>query len=224
VTKNELDESVSMMSSRLKGAVAPYKDKSLVWDHDYEGEVKKVIPKSGGKGYTVYVKTVEPAQVGDKLCYDEETEILTKAGWKFIKDLDIDDYVATLNPLNDKLEYHQPTKLHKYETGGDMYRVCNNEIDLLVTMDHNMYVKDFDVYELKPAREIVGKDVFYKKLNEENNLIDVHIPNETKYNPFTFEQVIKSYTRPVYCLTVRNHIVYVRRGRLVVLKLIIKRI
>lgn len=68
VTKNELDESVSMMSSRLKGAVAPYKDKSLVWDHDYEGEVKKVIPKSGGKGYTVYVKTVEPAQVGDKLC------------------------------------------------------------------------------------------------------------------------------------------------------------
>lgn len=67
VTKNELDESVSMMSSRLKGAVAPYKDKSLVWDHDYEGEVKKVIPKSGGKGYTVYVKTVEPAQVGDKL-------------------------------------------------------------------------------------------------------------------------------------------------------------
>lgn len=68
VSKNSLDPSLSMLSSRMKGAITPYKDKSLVWDHDYEGKVIKVIPKPGNKGYTVYVKTVEPAQVGDKVC------------------------------------------------------------------------------------------------------------------------------------------------------------
>jgi DNA-directed RNA polymerase beta subunit len=165
VTKNELDESVSMMSSRLKGAIAERKDKSLVWEHDYEGEVKKVIPKSGGKGYTVYVKTVEPAQVGDKVCYDEETEILTKTGWKFVKDLELDDYVATLNPTNDELEYHQPNQLHKYVTGGNMYKIKSQQVDLLVTQDHNMYVKKRGRknYELVSAKSIYGKRVQYKK-------------------------------------------------------------
>lgn len=208
VTKNELDESVSMMSSRLKGAIAPYKDKSLVWDHDYEGEVKKVIPKSGGKGYTVYVKTIEPAQVGDKLCYDEETEILTKEGWKFIADVTLDDYVATLNPVINELEYHQPTKLLYYPEGaGDMYKVTNSDVDLFVTIDHNMYVREHDVYELRAAKEIIGKNVFYKTLDEFSKVKDIFVSvNES------FWVVVEDYEKPVYCLTVKNHIVYVRRN------------
>ncbi len=68
ISKNTLEGQLGSMTSKLKGAYSAYKDKSLVWDHDYEGHVIKVVPKPGEKGYTVYVKTQEPAKVGDKIC------------------------------------------------------------------------------------------------------------------------------------------------------------
>jgi DNA-directed RNA polymerase beta subunit/DNA-directed RNA polymerase beta' subunit len=48
-------------------AVKPYKDKSLVWDKDYVGEVVRVVKSPNGKSVKVYVRTEEPMQVGDKL-------------------------------------------------------------------------------------------------------------------------------------------------------------
>lgn len=68
IGKNELTGQLAMVGARLKGAVNPYKDKSLVWDSDYEGEVVKVIKHPNEKSVTVYIKTREPLQVGDKVC------------------------------------------------------------------------------------------------------------------------------------------------------------
>ena len=68
IGKNELTGQLAMVGSRLKGAVNPYKDKSLTWDSDYEGEVVKVVKHPNDKSVTVYVKTREPLQVGDKVC------------------------------------------------------------------------------------------------------------------------------------------------------------
>ena len=140
ISKNTLEGQLGSMTSKLKGAYSAYKDKSLVWDHDYEGHVIKVVPKPGEKGYTVYVKTQEPAKVGDKICYDEETEILTKDGWKLVKDITLEDYVWTLTK-DHTVEFHQPYQLHKYPTGDDMYKIAAQEMDLFVTLDHNMYIK-----------------------------------------------------------------------------------
>ena len=67
VGKNELPEDFAKLGARLKGAILPYRDKSLVWDSEHEGEVVKVVKKPGETGYTVHVKTVEPMKVGDKL-------------------------------------------------------------------------------------------------------------------------------------------------------------
>ncbi len=165
ISKNTLEGQLGSMTSKLKGAYSAYKDKSLVWDHDYEGHVIKVVPKPGEKGYTVYVKTQEPAKIGDKICYDEETEILTKGGWKFIKDVTLEDEICTLNRANDEIEYHQSTELHYYPTGDNMYKIESQQVDLFVTQDHNMYVKSRDKKEfsLIPAKEIYKKRVQYKK-------------------------------------------------------------
>lgn len=43
----------------------PYSNASLVWDHDYEGEVIDVA--RAGRTIVVHVKTTEPAQVGSKI-------------------------------------------------------------------------------------------------------------------------------------------------------------
>lgn len=165
ISKNTLEGQLGSMTSRMKGAYTAYKDKSLVWDHDYEGQVIKVIPKPGEKGYTVYVKTAEPARVGDKICYDEQTEVLTKKGWKLIPEVTLEDEVCTLNPVNDEIEYHQPYQLHKYPTGDDMYKIESSQVNQFVTLDHNMYVrmKGQTKFDLVPARDILGKEASFKK-------------------------------------------------------------
>src|SRR3990167_4044567 len=48
----------------------------------------------------------------EQQCYDFQTEVLTGKGWKYLKDVLVDDKIATLNKLN-KLEYHCPTKIIK---------------------------------------------------------------------------------------------------------------
>ena len=200
VGKNELPEDFAKLGARLKGAILPYRDKSLVWDSEHEGEVVKVVKKPGETGYTVHVKTVEPMKVGDKLCYDEETEVLTKTGWKFIKDVQLDDEICTLNPTTHQVEYQNPSILHWYPEleGEDMYKIENDRIDLLVTLDHKMYVRDSSeqYFSLRAAKEI-NKPVYYLTQTEEI-LVDSH--------------TIIPFNGSVFCVTVPNHVIYVRRN------------
>ena len=48
-----------------KSLVRPFKDKSLVWDKPYAGTVTDVV--RNGNEIMVYVRTEEPADIGDKL-------------------------------------------------------------------------------------------------------------------------------------------------------------
>src|SRR3990167_3212186 len=49
----------------------------------------------------------------DKYCYDERTEILTDKGWKYFKDLDKTEQVATLNPDTNEIIYQKPLEYQK---------------------------------------------------------------------------------------------------------------
>ena len=72
-------------------------------------------------------------------CYDEKTEVLTKRGWRFFKDISKEDEFLTRN-LNGILEYNIPSKIHKYNYSGDLIKIKSRSTDLLVTPDHNMYI------------------------------------------------------------------------------------
>lgn len=54
-------------------------------------------------------------------CYDEETEILTLEGWKFIKDIKEDEIVATLNDATKKVEFHKIKEKIVENYNGDMF-------------------------------------------------------------------------------------------------------
>jgi thymidylate synthase ThyX len=71
-------------------------------------------------------------------CYDIETEVLTKHGWKAWPDVTASDELATLTSHSHEIEYHKPLRLVAYEHRGRMYRVEAQGVDLLVTPDHNM--------------------------------------------------------------------------------------
>lgn len=74
-------------------------------------------------------------------CYDAETEVLTRSGWKLFSRLSPDDYCATVNLATDEIEYQKPTHIIGREYSGDMIHFgCNhrNRINLLVTPTHRM--------------------------------------------------------------------------------------
>jgi AAA+ superfamily predicted ATPase len=73
-------------------------------------------------------------------CYDEETEILTKKGWKKYDEISDDEVVATLNPDSYELEYHTIERRIQYHYEGKMYRLESTQVSLMVTPDHNLWI------------------------------------------------------------------------------------
>lgn len=88
------------------------------------------------------------------LCYDKETEVLTKSGWKLFKNCSKNDLFATLNQTTHELEYHKAIEFVNEPYEGDMIRFKNKYVDLLVTPTHNMYVNTFKEFKLHKAEDI----------------------------------------------------------------------
>jgi thymidylate synthase ThyX len=105
-------------------------------------------------------------------CYDAETEVLTEDGWKKWPGVDGSETFATVNPDTGALEYQKATEHFAGDYDGEMYRVQSEQVDLLVTPNHRMWVKAHDTqankrgeepYRVKLASEIFGKRVAYQK-------------------------------------------------------------
>ncbi len=79
---------------------------------------------------------------GPRACYSEDTKILTENGWKYFYELKENEKVATLNHNTKKLEYNEITEIIKERYYGQMVHFKNTKIDLLVTPNHNVYLKE----------------------------------------------------------------------------------
>ena len=90
-------------------------------------------------------------------CYDEETEILTEEGWRYFKELTGTETVATLNPATHKLEYQQITDFYNSDYNGEMVKVKSGSIDLMVTPDHDLYVRK--LWKSNKFKKVKAKDL-----------------------------------------------------------------
>jgi hypothetical protein len=126
-------------------------------------------------------------------CYDKETEVLTDQGWKYFKDLDKTEKIATLNPNTKEIEYQKPIRYIEYKYNGKMYSVHTNYLDICVTPNHNIYCakKEYKYYKLHKASEIY-------KINE-------------KHLPRTHES-IKQISPDYFILPEYRNIYYSGRG------------
>ena len=81
-----------------------------------------------------------PKQPGSfyHLCYDDQTEVLTRNGWKLFKDVTSEDEIATRQLASARLVYAKPTALMSYYYEGLMYCVEGRRLDLRVTPNHRM--------------------------------------------------------------------------------------
>lgn len=101
-------------------------------------------------------------------CYDEKTEVLTSEGFKSIKDVTLHDRVATLNPVSDEIEYHNPTHIHKSLHTGDMIHFNGRRVDILCTPDQNLFVSTGKnrKFALKQAKDIVSENIYYGRFKQ----------------------------------------------------------
>ena len=99
-------------------------------------------------------------------CFSEDTEILTKNGWKKGIYLELEDEIASLNRKTGELEYQKPSfiKIDYYK--GPMYHLENRYLSFLVTPHHKMYVRrrnKRNQWTLEEVEKIFGKRVEYQK-------------------------------------------------------------
>lgn len=99
-------------------------------------------------------------------CLDEESQILTKTGWKYFKDLSDTDLVAQVT--NDKeIEFVKPIRIIKDKYCGDMYHIRDfyGKIDLLVTPNHRIVSYNKNGEEsIQEAEKYKNNHFAFKKL------------------------------------------------------------
>lgn len=167
-----------VMPHKIQGAIHP-RDTSHVMKATDEGHVDMIYTGVNSDGYKfakVRLRKYRKPMIGDKCaCLRMDHEVLTITGWKFHKDLTLDDEVAVLK--DGKLVYEKPEEIHYYPNfKGKMYHISNQTIDHDVTYNHRMWVskrkyimdngkwKDIYLdYEFEFAENLVGKRVKYKK-------------------------------------------------------------
>lgn len=113
-------------------------------------------------------------------CYDDQTEILTENGWKYFKDLNKNEKVATLDDEKDCLRWHLPYKIYDFDYNGKMIGVENSRsLDFLVTPNHKMYIAtrntrnpinkcDFSRFRFMEAKELLDYESLLFKRTCEN--------------------------------------------------------
>lgn len=75
-------------------------------------------------------------------CYSEDTEVLTENGWKKFQELGEDECVACFDCETSEIQYHVPTNRTEYLYQGKMAHFHGKRVDVLVTPNHRMMVKD----------------------------------------------------------------------------------
>ncbi|MCS3827659.1 hypothetical protein GGP85_003129 [Salinibacter ruber] len=86
--------------------------------------------------------------------YDDGTEFLTRRGWVKGENLRDDDRFATLDQDTFELEFQEASRIYVFDYKGEMYRIENQQLDLKVTPNHNMWVKSRGARHLRGSVEI----------------------------------------------------------------------
>jgi hypothetical protein len=93
-----------------------------------------------------------------RVCYDPQTQVLTRSGWVFFDGLLHGVEVATYNSKTNRMEFQVPTDYIRKPYEGLMYRARTNKVSLLVTPDHDIYAGSTSKknWMFRKAKDVVG--------------------------------------------------------------------
>jgi hypothetical protein len=76
-------------------------------------------------------------------CHDDKTEVLTDKGWIPHPDITTDHVVACFDPESAALRWDHPSVVHRYRHSGVMHHYTGYSMDIMVTPNHRMVVKNY---------------------------------------------------------------------------------
>ncbi len=103
-----------------------FNGKRFIYPINVNFEHKKLFPGNLGPS------------TGEMGCYDDETEVLTREGWKAFKSVSGSDEFVTLNE-NGYMEYQKATDMVCLDSHKRLLLIRNQTVDIAVTLNHNMY-------------------------------------------------------------------------------------
>lgn len=163
----------------------------------YASHIARKLNPYETRGTGLIVSCFRNLMLYDKLreCHDEETEVLTKDGFKKISELleltsesDVNSNyiagvsmqeelsilalknnveIACFNRDTEEIEYHKPNEIHVSHYEGEMLHFTGKKVDVCVTPNHKMWVKEkfndgWGQFELRPAKSLLNKKTWYK--------------------------------------------------------------
>jgi len=181
---------------------------------------KFVAPVAAAAGLTFEETTAALgvlSNAGLKACYDRDTQVLTRNGFVRWQDVSYNTEFATVNPETHQVEYCKPNALIRYDYKGRMYHVADSNVDLMVTPNHRMWVKEQgsskwgSVY----AGDVMGMDVNYLSYaasgsgdKDSADLLYIPVPPVVDVRAERWVD----YDDEVFCADVPNHLLIVRRN------------
>jgi hypothetical protein len=105
-------------------------------------------------------------------CYSEDTEVLTREGWKKFYELTGNEEIMTLNPRTNEIEYQKPIRIWKYWYEGKMIHWKGQMYDLLVTPEHNVWCR---IHSRKKGKKITKNGENDWKLRKAYELLNYEI-------------------------------------------------
>ncbi len=114
-------------------------------------------------------------------CYSEDTQVLTKDGWKYFYEVSKKDKVFTLKNETGEVELQKPVKFYEFDHEGELYNFKSKKLDLLVTPNHNMIVDQYNpellsenykrkfvkAKDFNPSTHFIPKQAIWKGKKEE---------------------------------------------------------
>ena len=122
-------------------------------------------------------------------CLSDDTEVLTKDGWKLFKDVSLNEEVLTMNPKTFEMEYIKPVDKIDKPYKGQMIEFDGKDMNFSVTPDHKMFVKKGKKFEFVPAMKINSKTIFKRSGIWKGKKVEYFIldgttsGNQNKYEP-----------------------------------------
>lgn len=127
----------------------------VVFNEEFWKEVLRVLKPGGhvaafgaSRGYHRMASAIEDAgfEIRDSLmwlygCYSEDTECLTKNGWKKYFDLTVEDEILQWDHNTNKLSWINPIEIYIYDAPKNMYHFQNRHTNQLLTENHTVFVK-----------------------------------------------------------------------------------
>lgn len=121
-----------------------------------------VLKQKHGSVFEHATVTFAFVDVSRVLCYHPETEILTRSGWKFIRDLAVGEEILTKDPVTGVDHWSINKKTYEFDYVGPLLSSETSQWKSpRVTADHLMWAKKHDVrvdkhYKKIPASEVYG--------------------------------------------------------------------